>query len=152
MCMIVDANVCSEIFGKSKTKRGKAVFEWLFLGNGSLVAAGKLTKELSVVETTRLAIVALKQAGKVITCAKTEIDKDIKLLKATGELKSNDSHIIALARCSGCRRFFSDDQNAIKDFKNNNLIKKPPGKVYRDIKHTRSVLNKTKVCVGSCGT
>lgn len=152
MCIIVDANVCSEVFGNSRTDRGEAVLKWLFFGNGRLVYAGKLAEELSIVASARNAIQALMQAGQITACATSLIDADIAILKSTGKLVSNDDHIIALARCTGCRRLFSDDQNAIKDFKNNQLVKKPSGKVYRDVKHTKTVLHRTNVCAGTCGT
>lgn len=50
-----------------------------------------------------------------------------------GTIKSNDGHIIALAKVSGVNVLVSLDEDLHKDFKNKKLIK--GGKVYQKANH-----------------
>ena len=47
MCAILDASVCSMVFGdKDRPAAGKSFFEWINSGKGRLVVGGKLRSEL----------------------------------------------------------------------------------------------------------
>ncbi|MDE0306934.1 MAG: hypothetical protein OXI87_18940 [Albidovulum sp.] len=45
--------------------------------------------------------------------------------------ESNDQHVLALARISGARLLYTNDQKLMDDFKNTELVSTPKGKVYR---------------------
>ena len=44
--------------------------------------------------------------------------------------RSDDPHVLALARVSGARLLFANDGRLIQDFQNNDILRRPPGKVY----------------------
>lgn len=53
------------------------------------------------------------------------------------EHRSDDEHILALARLSGARILYSHDENLHKDFKNTEIVPKPRGRVYKNPSHAR---------------
>ena len=61
-------------------------------------------------------------------------------------MKSNDPHILALARASGARLVYTGDGKLIADFKNKRLIDGPRGKIYTGASNVR-LLNRS-VCRG----
>ena len=68
--------------------------------------------------------------GKILresdeTVNQREID-----LADEGRCQSNDPHIIALAQVSGARLLYSNDKALQQDFKNQDLINNPKGKIY----------------------
>jgi hypothetical protein len=65
----------------------------------------------------------------------------------TQELRSNDPHVIALARASGARTLCSRDRELHKDFKNPALVNDPRGSVYQSPSH-RHLLGHTSGCPG----
>jgi hypothetical protein len=58
-------------------------------------------------------------------------------LSDAGELKSDDPHIIALAKVSGARLLCSKDQNLHTDFGNRVFIDKPRGNIYQNQSHAK---------------
>ena len=65
------------------------------------------------------------------------------------ECKSNDHHIIALARISRARLLYTIDSALQQDFKNRHLLSRPRGRIYRSHKN-ESLLDRVEVyCKGS---
>ena len=76
----------------------------------------------------------------VVEYGDTEIEAEIRWIKKQKlpkkmKPKSNDLHVIALARISGARLLYSDDKKLRKDFKNKHLVNSPRGKVYSKEDH-----------------
>jgi hypothetical protein len=51
-------------------------------------------------------------------------------------VRSNDVHILALARVSGARVLFLRDNNLHSDFKNTKILR-PKGKIYQGQRHKK---------------
>ena len=134
MCIIIDANVASEI--SRGTDAAQPVVDWLTSGPGSVVAGGRLTNELSKVRGITRFLATLKRAGRFRELDLPSVDKEEKHLEALGTLRSDDPHIVALARLSGARLLFSQDKNLHADFRDRNLIANPRGKIYQNAAHS----------------
>jgi len=123
MCGVLDANAAGIVF-KEKTK----FFDWFDTGTGSLVAGGKMLKELDKI----LAFTAWRKqarlAGRIRILNTIEVNKEAS--RVAKDCKSDDPSVIAVARIGGARLLHSFDKNLQQDFKNKKLIDSPRGKVY----------------------
>lgn len=146
MCVIVDVNVASMVFGVSPDGEFVPVLNWLTKKGGCLVYGGKLADELSRVESVRRFIRVLQQAGRAILIDQSELGVKELELSLAKQCQSNDLHIIALACVTGARTLCSHDIRLHKDFKNPKLIARPRGSVYQTAKHKRLLRHTT-----SCG-
>ena len=135
MCAILDANVAHKVFGRNRPEAGKAFFDWLDSKNGRLVVGGKLLRELDGAGVPKDWLQQAAQAGRVRYFDDREIDNKTEEL-APG-CRSDDPHIVALARISGARLLYSDDGRLHGDFKNSGLIDNPHGAVYSTMRSGR---------------
>jgi len=146
MCVIIDASIAPLLFRNPPDKNFLPVSNWLHDPNkdGRLVYGGRLTQELFRVESTRRYLRALQQAGKAFLIPDRAISAEEAHVIALRLCRSNDPHVIALARISGARTLCSDDEDLHHDFKNLRLIK-PKGYVYQEPGHAH-LLRHTKSC------
>lgn len=135
MCIIIDANCGSDFNPISKD--AIPVYEWLTRG-GRMASGGKLKVELLKCGFRKL-YAQLRLAGRIVEYAEQRLSEEVDNIEKGAKLKSNDIHIIALARVSGARLLFSRDGALHKDFRNPKIIAAPRGKVYQRNKpaHTR---------------
>jgi hypothetical protein len=145
MCVIIDANLAAAVFAQSPDEDFRPVLDWLFDKDGRLVSGGKLTQELYKIKAARRSLRTLNQAGRAILVPDREVSKEEEWGVATGLCKSDDPHIIALARTSGARTLCSWDGDLHQDFKNRKLISNPRGTVYQKAEHTH-LLRHTSSC------
>lgn len=126
MCAIVDNSARDEVFGGANSPAGSYFLDWLTTGKGKLVVGGKLREELSgnqnFVTWLRQAI----QAGRARVLEDSRVDAETQDVKAKNSCRSNDPHVIALAKVSGTRLLYTNDVLLEGDFKK--LI--PKGVVY----------------------
>lgn len=137
MCVIIDANILSDVFGENRSEAGAKLFEWidnpkksghLVLGGTKLRAESMHVSAFSVWwRRATLSGVATEIKAKAID----DLEKD---LIAKDSCDSDDEHIIALARISGARLLYSNDEALEDDFRNKgktkNLLPAPRGKSY----------------------
>lgn len=136
--LMVDANVCSLVFGDDA--EFGPVREALFLGRPkpwTLAHGGKLTDELKAVNAAWSALIALDRAGSVIVVASPDVELEIARLVKQRVCRSNDIHVVAVGRLSKARLLCSRDQNLIADFTDSRLISRPRGRVYQNHTHAR---------------
>lgn len=151
MCVIVDANVAADVFASMPDVNFEPIHAWLFdkRKNGCLVFGGRLARELQS-EKSRIALRTLNQAGRAIHIPDDQVDHEEKRLRKTKLCRSNDPHVIALARISGTRTLCCRDKDLQHDFTNRALIAKPPGKLYigwkPDSRPNKRVLTHTSGC------
>ena len=160
MCAIVDTNVVHEVFGRQPTDAGEGFFRWLNSGKGKLVVGGKLKeelmgkkskkgeklkKEVKGVSEFRVWAAQNNLSGKLINADENRVDQETEKVRRSGGLKSDDPHIIALARVSDARLLFSNDRKLHEDFKNRNFIDEPPGKIYSTVKNKDFTEDKKKL-------
>ena len=156
MCAIVDANVRDQVFGGGQTDAGKYFLDWLLKpGGGTLALGGKLRNELSDNGRNLRFMNAYRQLrldGRVKEIPDSQVDVETSALQRRGVCKSNDPHVLALARLSGARLLFANDRKLCDDFKDSRIVNNPRGKVYTTSMRSsvtrvhRSLLARTDLC------
>ena len=128
MCTILDASARDDVFSEnSRPEAGILFFDWIGGGGGRLVIGGKLRGELKQnSKFTNWASVAVS-AGWIMDIDDLKVDAEASTLS---NLKSNDAHVIALARISRARLLYSHDAALVEDFQNKELINGPKGSLY----------------------
>ncbi len=151
MCAIVDANVRHEVFGDNQSEAGKFFLDWLLKGNGAkLVVGGKLWEELVSHRGVHLVFADLLRRSKMVKYDDSLVNDEV--ASVNNVCQSNDAHILALARVSGARLLFTNDQALQGDFGNPGIINDPRGRVYTTRQRSdvtrahRSLLNRTDLC------
>lgn len=138
MCLIIDANVVSLIF-PNPSLDFLPVHRALVTGKARLVYGGQLTREYAAVKSFRRFLLLLDQRGSARQVPDTKVDEETERLRTAGVCKSNDHHVMALARVGGVRLLCSNDQDLSDDFKDVALLSRPPGSVYRRAEHAHLV-------------
>ncbi|MCY4221838.1 MAG: hypothetical protein OXC25_10495 [Thiotrichales bacterium] len=150
MCAILDANVAHEVFTTNQTEAGRAFLCWLTRRQGRLVVGGKLRLELARHRAAERWIVEGIRAGRVRVAKNDDVDRLAEEL--AGSCRSDDPHIIALARISGARLLYSNDRALHQDFGNRDLLTHPRGKVFSTSETPRltevhqKLLNRADLC------
>jgi hypothetical protein len=134
MCLILDANCLHKIF-PSTGNDFLPIVDAIRLGKAKLTYGGtKLLEEYKRINSAWRMIVQLDRAGRTRKVATAAVDAQEISLRATGQLQSDDHHIIALALVSGVRLLCSHDRNLHADFTNPQLMQ-PRGCVYQNASH-----------------
>lgn len=136
MCLIVDANLGARVFAEPADADFSPVLDWLE-GNGCLVMGGQLARELARIERARRYVLGLQRAGRARLIPDEQVEADRVTVAATGLCRSNDDHVVALARVSGARVVCTQDRDLQRDFRNHRLIAHPRGSVYQRREHAK---------------
>lgn len=136
MCIIVDANVAAQVFAEPPHDDFVPVMRWLLVGNGRLVYGGHLARELERVNLAARTLAQLKRAGRTFRPDDQLVDTEAELVRQTGLCRSNDQHVVGLARVSGARTLCTYDKTLMEDFKNPKLLPRPRGSIYSRPEHT----------------
>lgn len=133
MCLIIDAN-CAAKFA-SGHREAAPIAIWLVKKSGRLVVGGtKLKGEYNRVAKFAGLLAQLSAAGKIKFASDSDTDRLEQELSDSGLLISDDPHILALARVSGARVLYSNDQNLHADFCSGAMLT-PRGSVYQNETH-----------------
>lgn len=134
MCLILDANKYSNFLNPNNEDM-YPVKNWIENKNGKIVYAriNKMEKELDSYPPMREQFNIYRDAGKLKIIALDEVEEAQNNLP---QLKSDDPHIIALAKVAGVKLLVSGDKNLHQDFK-----KIVGGKIYQTEKN-KHLLNK----------
>lgn len=149
MCVIVDADVSHEVFGGSgRPEAGKYFAQWLERGN-KLVVGGKNLRELSKLNEFRRWFRTAQSKGRTVRVDDDAVEQEVARIASEPGWESNDPHVIALARLSGTRLLFTNDQALQNDFG------KIQGKNYstkerKDIRASHKRLLRRNTCFGPC--
>ena len=133
MCLIVDTNVATLALCHPAHPEFEPVYRSLF-GEGrpeqNLVYGGTLASEYDKSGRISSAVQELLRTGRARREDDKAVDAETRCIKP--QCKSNDPHIIALARVSGVRLLCTHDKNSglMADFKRKALIDKPRGRIY----------------------
>ena len=153
MCAIVDNNVRHEVFGSedTQTPAGKYFLDWLDSSRGALVIGGGLRRELGEYRRFQVWLETAVQFGRARQIGDTPVDNETGVLE-TQDIRSDDPHVLALARISGARLLFTNDDDLQRDFKNRDIVNNPRGVIYttrvrQDVTRThRDLLRRTDLC------
>jgi hypothetical protein len=138
MCLIVDINIAHKVFLTDSDPDYRDVHGSLFTDKpitARMVHGGKLTQEYLGNNRVRRLIVELGRSGRAIKVDDALVDAEELKVKESGMCRSDDEHIIALARVSKVRLLCTNDDNLTTDFTNKNLLDSPRGKVYKHATH-----------------
>ena len=141
MCMIIDANVMGKFLRDSKNEDCDPIYRWLRNGGKILYSSGGRFKH-EIGEFAKIKLSELSGKGNAILVGAEKfykIEHDIKIGKLC---KSDDFHILALAKFTGARVLYTKDRKLIKDFKNKILIDNPRGRIYSS-KSNAGLLNQS---------
>ena len=130
MCIIVDADRLGIFLSDPIAEDAAPIHKWLKKGWGKLVysTSGKFSTEVGGSSKRRLAEHA--RAGRTTVIPAREFQNDEQQLRSNSAVRSNDPHVLALARYSGARILYTGDGRLMQDFKNKRLIDEPRGKIY----------------------
>ena len=140
MCLIVDINVAEAVFLRNDDPNFREVHKLLFTRTSQpvhLVYGGKLTEEYMKNRDVFRLLRVLDQAGRTRTVSNKLIEAECAVLSKLASCKSNDTHILALARVGKVRLLCSNDQALRDDFRNKTILDSPRGKVYSNPSHNR---------------
>ena len=134
MCVIIDNSVAGEVFAKAGSGKPAPAHELFSRINKRcfpVVAGGELlAKELSENSNFRRWWQQAVLSGRGRKVPDDSIEQEVVNLKRKGGYRSNDPHVLALARVSGARLLYTNDRRLQRDFKNSQLISNPAGRIY----------------------
>ena len=128
MCIIVDANKLGSFLADPPDEDSAPIREWLDKG-GNLVYSTGSTFAREIVGRAKGRLEVYVRAGKAIVIPEERFIDDERCLRAR-DRRSDDPHVLALAKVSGVRLLYSGDNDLIADFKDKRFIDNPRGKVY----------------------
>jgi len=134
MCVIIDANVWHHIYAAPAPSRYAEVVKWIRDRRGYLVIGGSRYGGQLPGEAKAL-VKEWSRSGLARVVLQATVDDEEQAVRNLGLCRSDDEHIIALARVSGSRILCSDDQDLHADFGNSRLISSPRGKVHPGDRH-----------------
>lgn len=146
MCIILDTNLVAEVFSPKSAKPG-AAFEKLrseiLCSNGRiyLVIGGRLAREYAKMQQYAAVFTELGRRGTLLRVTNESVDAEEQKLIENGCCRSDDPHVIALARRHSIRLLCTRDRLLIKDFDDPLLISAPRGRIYSR-KHHRRLLER----------
>ncbi len=137
MCLIVDADRMGIFLETPEHADAKPVHQWLRRGVGRLVysTGGKFDSELY--RRARELLGAYRRAGSATLVPEDTFRDDALRLKEEARLRSNDAHVLALARASRARLLYTGDKSLQDDFRDPQIISNPRGKIYSGAKNRR---------------
>ncbi len=154
MCAIIDNNVRHEVFGAKdvQTGAGRLFFDRVNVGKVKLVVGGKLRDELSEYSNFKQWLQQALIAGLAREFPNLAVNAETERLLSQNICKSNGAHVLALARVSGARLLFTNDQALQSDFGNPQIISGIRGRIYttlvsQDVSKThRNLISRTDLC------
>ena len=154
MCAILDADSAYDVFSHAgRSRAGEDFYSHLQESGMDLVVGGEVLRELS--RTSKELLEWIKEAdrgghrGCIRRIRDEEVETQQKKLERTGNLRSDDPHVIALAQVSGARLLYTKDKKLRRDFKDKEILDNPRGKIYpigkgQQARHDRQRLRNAK--------
>lgn len=145
MCIIVDANRLGAFLADPPGEDAKPLRHWLDRG-GRIVysTGGAFAREVG--RRTRDRLLTYVRAGRAVLVPADRFADDERTLRTHPDLRSDDPHVLALARAARVRLLHTGDADLTADFKNRKFIDRPRGKVYS------SAANAGLLTATSCAT
>ena len=147
MCLIVDASRLGDCLAEPVKPDTEPILSWIRRG-GRLIysTGGQYGSELDRSPQLKRKLRDWVQAGRAQLVPSDQFLDDERALASRRDLRSNDPHILALARHSGARVLYTGDGRLMEDFKNKSLIDGPRGRIYSGAANKRLLTART--CAG----
>lgn len=136
MCLIVDTNLVTKVFVEFEERDFAPIRTALARRRATAVWGGRLKREYFALARYRRLFAEYERSGSLRMIPDSEVDEEETRVVQDGACRSDDQHIVALARCSGVRLLCSRDQDLHADFTNPGLLS-PPGSVYQRRSHRK---------------
>jgi hypothetical protein len=144
VCAIVDANVIGDFFSEKTRRRFSPLLDWLETKGGCVVFGGRNKQELARSPRMLTLLAEWKRSGRAREIEEGNVLAEER--RITGKCRSDDPHVIALARVSGAQILvLSKDRLLERDFQNPVLVNKPRGRIYKNASH-RALLRHDSSC------
>ncbi|MBI4699888.1 MAG: hypothetical protein HY744_01770 [Deltaproteobacteria bacterium] len=147
MCVIIDANLAAKVFGRTTSAAFRPIFDWLE-HDGRLVYGGRLSEELERVHAAARYLLELRRQSRAKTYPADQLEAEEAAVRE--RCRSDDPHVIALARLSGARTLVTADRELMDDFRNRQLVPSPRGRIYDRPEHEHLLVH-TRGCPGPPG-
>jgi predicted nucleic acid-binding protein len=134
MCLIVDSNSVSGVFLKT-AKEFVKLHSAVTNRKIKIVYGGELTREYKQMANFWRLLAVLDRQGSTRKVDDMSVERETKKIAASGICRSDDPHILALARVGRVRLICTEDQNLREDIRNPNLLTSPRGNVYNVTSH-----------------
>ena len=144
MCVIVDNNMRDRFFSVPIDPDLRPLWKWIDDRKGVLIIGGHLRNELYGSANASRALgewIRTRRARDFEDVSPGAVDSETRLIADSAVCKSNDPHVIALARISGARLLCSGDKDLHTDFNNPQLIDNPRGRIYQNRKHRHLLIH-----------
>lgn len=135
MCAIMDANRWHEMFSRDRSPAAAGFRRWLEKKQGFLVLGGKLRREVAKGMGGKRRVQELRNRGQLVPVRDAEVDAEAERLEQDERVRSDDPHILALARVSGARLLYTNDKDLQKDFRDSRLLR--DGRIYTSVKNKK---------------
>ena len=124
--------------------------DWLNRANGGRLAiGGKLREELCSNRSFLRWLSVAGRLGRTVNVSDDRVEAETETLRTrTPPCKSNDEHVLALAKLSGARLLYTNDN----DFRDRSIVDGVQGRIYTtaeydDVRRThRDLLNRRDLC------
>ena len=132
MCIIIDANRLGDFLANPPRADVQPIHDWLRHG-GKIVysTGGKFATDIG--GTVKRKLAEHVRGGRADQIPYTEISAAVSELQ--DKIKSDDPHVLALARHSRVRVLYTHDQDLIDDFKDKRFIDRPRGAIYKSARN-----------------
>jgi hypothetical protein len=150
VCLIVDTNVAHRVFLIDSDESFSEVHRRLVGGaaaSPTLVYGGKLRSEYAKNRRVLALVVELDRAGRARSVPDAVVNALAARITQTQACRSDDQHVLALAKVSGARLLVTDDGALQSDFGDPALIRQPRGKVYKNARHNRLLDRRCARCL-----
>jgi hypothetical protein len=149
MSIIVDANCSADAMRLDPAPDFAPIIAAFVGGTAKLTYGGtKLLSEYRRVGAAWRFLLMLDRAGKSRKINDVLVDAEQDRISSSMDLRSDDPHVLALARISGARLLCSRDGDLHQDFRNADIISRPRGFVYQDASHRHLIRKCCKVKAG----
>lgn len=153
MCAIVDNNVRDQVFGENTASpAGKFFLDWLSNGPGKLVVGGELLRELDEYGYFNRWLRTALARNIALAIDDDAVDVETDAIRRQGICRSDDEHVLALARISGARLLFTNDRALQDDFRDRRIVPGTRGRIYTTVEFTdvrrahRTLLRRADLC------
>ena len=128
MCMILDVNMWSDFIEQKSIMQ--PVHQWLEGKNGKLLYSDHESFQKELTLSHKKVLKSYYQSGHARFVPKKQLEKTINSLRKTHQFKSNDMHILGLAKVGQVKVLCTKDKDLHHDFKQ--IL---GGNIYQNAKH-----------------
>ena len=118
------------------------------------MSGGEHLRELNRIADFKRVFSERLQAGRARRIPDEAVDSETETLRSQGVCRSDDEHVIALAKASRARLLFTNDNDLQDDFRDRQIVGGTRGRVYTTVRYRHvnsthiSLLRRSDLCDG----